>query len=138
MTTTIDPEIKVRLQELLSTKNQARNRLVKQKASDYSFCIEGIIGLAVGGVVYKNQECLFINGTPFTSILPPLNYKDKIPTEISIDLMLNNANILNLTDCQISYLKLFKEDGDKSLYWRSLNDTGGFTFKQFSILLNLI
>lgn len=138
MTTTIDPEIKVRLQELLATKKQARGRLIKQKASGCSFCIEGLIGLAIGGTVYEKQECIFIGNTALTHVLPALNYKDKIPTEISIDLMLDNAKTLNLRDYQIDYLKLFKEDGYKFLYWRSLNDTGEFTFKQFSKLLELL
>lgn len=33
MTTTIDTEIKVRLQELLATKEQTTGKLVRQKAS---------------------------------------------------------------------------------------------------------
>lgn len=134
MTTTIDTEIKIRLQELLATKEQTTGKLVRQKASGCYFCIEGLIALAIGGVAYEYREEIFINGEHLVYELTTKNFKG-ISNHVSRELLIQNAVFLELSSSQLEYLKNYRV---AAVAWVHLNDTVGFTFPQFSKLLDLI
>lgn len=135
-------ELKLKLQELLATKNQITGRLVKVRANEPCFCMEGIIALGLEGKLEltKNgsiKEAIWIDETPFTHIISEFLYANYMPVSVSIELILKHEALLQLTVNQIKILNGLTNVKSRCS-WPQLNDTVQLTFPQFSKLLDLI
>jgi hypothetical protein len=137
MTTTIDSDLKVRLQELLTTKKQTHGRLVRRVNGETCFCVEGLIGLAMGGVLYEYSEEIFLNGLRISYGLNPDHFQT-ISSEIPRKLLIENAAFLELNSYQIYCLKGCNTTLMGGVPWIHLNDAVKFTFHQFSKLIELM